>query len=257
MALTNPQRIVRVQQLVKYKSKLEAILQSKSIAAVSGLEATTVEGAIAELVRKISGLGSVYNVKGSVADYTALQAVQNPKAGDVYNVVAANGDTPAGTNYVWIGTEWDALGGTIDLSDYLTKTQVKGKGGAKKPVYFDADGLAQECEAFINTSEAATENGTDLSLVTTGEKYKWEHIANNAKTKQAAVVDPTADGDAVAFIDTISQNENGEVTVTKKTVASADASNAGLMSAAHYSKVEAIEYAENSDIDEIFDADGE
>ena len=36
------------------------------------------------------------------------------------------------------------------------------------------------------------------------------------KTKQTAVADPTASGTADAFIATISQDENGEITVTKK-----------------------------------------
>lgn len=38
------------------------------------------------------------------------------------------------------------------------------------------------------------------------------------KKKQTAVADPTADGDSLTFIDTISQNEQGVITVTKKTV---------------------------------------
>lgn len=43
-------------------------------------------------------------------------------------------------------------------------------------------------------------------------------ILDGMKTKQTAVTDPTADGTAVAFIDSVSQDENGEITVTKKTV---------------------------------------
>lgn len=42
--------------------------------------------------------------------------------------------------------------------------------------------------------------------------------AGSYKTTQTAVSDPTANGNAIAFIDTISQNANGEVSVTKKTV---------------------------------------
>ena len=38
------------------------------------------------------------------------------------------------------------------------------------------------------------------------------------KKKQTAVVDPTANGNSLTFIDTISQNEQGVITVTKKTV---------------------------------------
>ena len=48
------------------------------------------------------------------------------------------------------------------------------------------------------------------------------------KTKQTAVIDPTADGTATSFIDTISQNDNGEITVTKRTVPTATTSEAGI-----------------------------
>ena len=71
-------------------------------------------------------LSTVYTYKNSVADYDALEAISNPEVGDVYNVVAAHGTpgeagyTPAGTNYAWNGNEWDALGGTVDLSNYTT-----------------------------------------------------------------------------------------------------------------------------------------
>ena len=40
----------------------------------------------------------------------------------------------------------------------------------------------------------------------------------NFKTKQTAVEDPAASGNSYSFIDTLSQDANGEVTVTKKTV---------------------------------------
>lgn len=71
-------------------------------------------------------LSTVYTYQGSVADVAALEAIENPEVGDVYNVVAANGApgdadyTPAGTNYAWNGSAWDALGGTVDLSNYAT-----------------------------------------------------------------------------------------------------------------------------------------
>ena len=45
-----------------------------------------------------------------------------------------------------------------------------------------------------------------------------EDQLDNFKTKQTVVNDPTAEGTAVSFIDSIAQNENGEITVTKKSV---------------------------------------
>jgi hypothetical protein len=62
----------------------------------------------------------LYKFKGSKATYEDLPAEGN-KVGDVWNVVAAHDTTPAGTNYAWTGTEWDTLGGNIDLSNYQEK----------------------------------------------------------------------------------------------------------------------------------------
>lgn len=64
-------------------------------------------------------VASVYRVKGTVANYSALSQISNPKVGDVYNI------TSTGMNYVYTENGWDALGGTIDLSNYYTKSQVE------------------------------------------------------------------------------------------------------------------------------------
>lgn len=71
-----------------------------------------------ELDQKINtAIGSVYKVKGSVANYEALPK-ENVTIGDVYNLE----DT--GANYVATSTtpDWDKLSETVDLSGYLTKT---------------------------------------------------------------------------------------------------------------------------------------
>lgn len=63
-----------------------------------------------------AAIGSVYKVKGSVANYEALPK-DNVTIGDVYNLE----DT--GANYVATSTtpDWDKLSETVDLSGYLTK----------------------------------------------------------------------------------------------------------------------------------------
>lgn len=66
-------------------------------------------------------LGSALTYKGSVADYDTLPKSGQSK-GDTYNVVAAHGNTPAGTNYAWDGEKWDPLGGDIDLSGLAEKS---------------------------------------------------------------------------------------------------------------------------------------
>lgn len=70
-----------------------------------------------------ASVAAALDYKGTKDTYEDLPS-ENNKKGDVWNVVAAHGSTPAGTNYAWDGTQWDPLGGTIDLSGYYTKTQV-------------------------------------------------------------------------------------------------------------------------------------
>jgi hypothetical protein len=68
-------------------------------------------------------VAAALDYKGTKDSYDQLPSSGNKK-GDVWNVVAAHGTTPAGTNYAWDGAKWDPLGGTIDLSGYYTKSQV-------------------------------------------------------------------------------------------------------------------------------------
>lgn len=68
---------------------------------------TQVSSAITEAVQ--TAVTGVYTVKGSVANQGALPSDSN-KTGDVYNVE----DT--GMNYVWNGTQWDALGSVTTLT---------------------------------------------------------------------------------------------------------------------------------------------
>ena len=76
-----------------------------------------------------NAITAAYKYQGSVNNYSDLPD-SGKTIGYVYNVVQAVGTpgtanyTPAGTNYAWNGTTWDALGGTVDLSTYATKTDV-------------------------------------------------------------------------------------------------------------------------------------
>lgn len=60
-------------------------------------------------------LVAIYKYRGTVASYSNLPST-GLTIGDVYNVE----DT--GDNYAWTGTEWDKLGSTIDLTDYVKNT---------------------------------------------------------------------------------------------------------------------------------------
>lgn len=74
-------------------------------------------------------LTNVYTYKGSKDNYSDLpnnDSEVKPAVGDVWNVVNEYTSTvdgkyyPAGTNWAWNGSEWDAQGGSIDLSGYAT-----------------------------------------------------------------------------------------------------------------------------------------
>lgn len=96
-------------------------LESESTtAALSAAQGKALNTLITELKNSVS---AALNYKGSKATYADLPTTGNKK-GDVWNVVAAYGTTPAGTNYAWDGSQWDPLGGTVDLSGYYSKTQV-------------------------------------------------------------------------------------------------------------------------------------
>lgn len=69
---------------------------------------------------KIStAVASLHDFKGQVADMAALNAIQNPKTGDVYNVVTATNGTSA--EYFYNGTGWEEFGTVIDMTGYATK----------------------------------------------------------------------------------------------------------------------------------------
>lgn len=86
---------------------------------------------------RISGLGSVYRVKGTKTNLSDVLALTDAKVGDVWNVTNAftlgGKPYPANTNVVCIIAtsssdhdegNWDPLGGTVDLSTYVPKSDI-------------------------------------------------------------------------------------------------------------------------------------
>lgn len=73
-------------------------------------------------------LSSALKYKGSKDTYADLPKTGN-QVGDVWNVVAAYGNAHAGTNWAWNGTVWDPLGGTVDLTNYVTAPAAFTTGG--------------------------------------------------------------------------------------------------------------------------------
>lgn len=86
---------------------------------------------------KISALGSVYRIKGSKTNISEVLALTDAKVGDTWNVINAftfgGKPYPANTNIVCITAtstsdhdenNWDPLGGTVDLSIYVPKSDI-------------------------------------------------------------------------------------------------------------------------------------
>lgn len=97
------------------------LTEFNSVKALIPTEAST-DNLLADRSWVISQIGTVYRYKGSVKNYSDLPT--NANNGDVYNVENAYLQYPAGTNYAWNDTTWDALGGSVDLSNYVTQTSL-------------------------------------------------------------------------------------------------------------------------------------
>lgn len=99
---------------------INSLESDRTDAALSAAQGKALKTLVDELKASVA---AALDYKGTKDTYEELPTEGNKK-GDVWNVVAAHGTTPAGTNYAWDGTQWDPLGGTVDLSGYYTKTQV-------------------------------------------------------------------------------------------------------------------------------------
>lgn len=185
-----------------------------------------VVNAINEVKSSISG---VYTYKGSVASYDALP--DDAEAGDVYNVEAAYGNYPAGTNYAWDGTKWDALGGSVDLSAYQTKNDESLTTTAKTVV-----GAINELDGEVATN--TTNIGTLQTTVGNAESGLVKDVADNTKAigtlqtslagKQDAAISVNIQGEAKTTIPDALTSLDTALTAVKTTAdgaAKVDASN--------------------------------
>lgn len=261
MALTNPNKLINVQELSYFESKLALKYQTQAIAAITGLTATTVEGALAEILGKVNALPSAIVPKGTKAfsGLTPATDLVESKVGWMWNisdsftttddfVEGAGKVIPAGANVYVANPEsgvykYDVFQGMVDLSGYKTIDSLKSKGSATKGVYFDANGDAQAMTysvgidvpadaVFTDTtyeSKVAAEGGTDVSLVTTGEKYAWnakydKPATGIAKTDLAQGVQDSLDlaDSALQAADIEGKANKSEMSVAPGTGADAD-----------------------------------
>lgn len=107
---------------------------------------------------------SVYRYKGSC---TYAELPSNATVGDTYNVTDAHDNVPAGTNYSWNGTAWDSLGGSVNLSSYLTTTDAANTYATK---------------TALATTESNAQRGISDAALAKNEATEAKVAATEAKT---------------------------------------------------------------------------
>ena len=128
---------------------------------------------------------------------------------------------------------------------------------ANAVAYIKSDNSQVRLSDFLNSIDysgkadkvSGATNGNFAGLDSNGNLTDSGSKASDFKTKQTAVADSdaTTDGTGVTFVDSVTQNTNGEITVHKKGVQLAQKSTSGtggqngLMSAAQAEKLDGIE----------------
>lgn len=135
-----------------------------------------------------SAVSSVYKYKGTKANYASLPSSGNV-TGDVWNVEAAYGDYPAGTNWAWTGSGWDALGGEVDLSSYLTKTDasntyVTALGTSGNNITWTKNGVANSLTVPYATK--ATQDGSGNTITSHYVTLSTNQAITGSKTFSSA-----------------------------------------------------------------------
>lgn len=158
-------------------------------------------------------MGKIYLVEHDAHDDNNVDSsAQNYYDEYITICTYVNNENPQENTYTW-----EKIGNTdVDLVEYVKHVKTSG--------------------AQLGVFTAFTKGGATLTFRVT-----------NLETSA-----PTASGNAVAFIDSISQSYNGKITATKKTVSSASTSAAGLMSAADKTKLDGITEATDTDIEALF-----
>lgn len=190
------------------KATTTALNAVKSTADAAAPQATTYTKK--EVDDKVaSAVGSVYKMKGSVDDASALTALTGVVIGDVYNVVAAgtlNGKAfEAGSNFVAIkagaGSQtgiWDKLGGTIDLSAYAKEAEVP------------------TLTAFNSLTTTVDRKVTANANITAGTKCKITYDAKGLVTAGTNLAESDIPTLTISKISGLDTALNGKVPTTRK-----------------------------------------
>lgn len=200
---------------------IDSLESDRTDAALSANQGNVLMSEITTLAGKLTG---IYTYKGTVAEFGALPT--DPVAGDVYNVEAAYDGHAAGTNYAWNGTEWDALAGSIDLSNYYNKTEINEAIAAESALRVAEEqrlaGLISDNTTLAQEAKnAATANTTTLTQVT-------QNIGE-INTILNGVADDDTDGvvGRLSAVETANTNQDTRLTNLEKLVSGGEAGEGG------------------------------
>ena len=157
---------------------------------------------------KVSAIGSAYRVKGTKDTVAEVLALTDAKVGDVWNVTAEftlqGKKYPAGTNVVCVTAtsslahddrNWDALGGTVDLTPYLTKSDASNTYAKKADTDTSFEEIWEQLGVVVAKDEIVnnlTSTNTDKPLsAAMGKKLQDEKLS---KTDAESTYAKKADG---------------------------------------------------------------
>ena len=175
----NALKFETIANLAEFKTKLNGIAEGAQVnvierISIDGTNQTVTDKAVAldlSAYAKKSDVSASVRVKGTVANFAALPA--NAEVGDMYHITAAGGqdengvDIKAGDNVVKTATGWDNFGGTIDLSNYVTKDGAKQLSTEDYTTAEKTKLAGIETGAQVNVVETIQVDGT--ALVATGK----------------------------------------------------------------------------------------
>lgn len=241
----------------------EAIVKSTQVAAVKQDGTAATQSAVnADLYAKYAAVGNAYRVKGTKATIAEVTALTTKAVGDVWNVTAeftlGEKKYPAGTNVVWTGSEWDPLGGTVDLAAVEAKIPAKtaieqSEEGGLNLIFRNAkDG--QLFKVFIPNADLSDnglmsiEDYTKLSGIAAGaqvnviESVKVNNKALSVTSKAVNLFLPSS-FDSIYTANSVSLQGVADQSPTpgyKMDIAAATQSAAGVMSATDKTKLDGI-----------------
>ena len=175
-------------------------------------------------------IGAALHFKGSVQ--TAQDLPQSADPGDTYNVVAEGG-----MNYAWTGEAWDALGGVVDLSGYLTTSAAA---STYVPQTRTVNGMALTGDVTLRAEDIGSNFATDVDS------------ALNIIDEKAALSTAQTAVQSVKISGSETELKSG----TTATIPVASTSEAGVISSTDKTKLDGIETGANVGITSVTGTSG-